>query len=369
MKKIDILIFRCLSVVMFTFFVASSAFAQNVPLEIPFVKEWGASPHARTSKEAFTHWDKEGQIPKACARCHSTAGFQDYLGVDGSAAGKVDHTALPGSGITCVACHNEATLNLTEVTFPSGAKIERLTPDSRCMMCHQGRESTVSVNNLVKKSGAGDDKVSKKLKFLNIHYRAAAATRFGTEVKGGYEYAGKKYAGLYLHDEQSTLCIDCHDNHTLQITVDRCTECHKDVKKRKDYQSVRTSKKDFDGNGNVKEGIAKEIKTLHVRLNSAIQTYAKGVAGKAIIYDSHQYPYFFTDKNSNAKVDKGEAIYPNRYQSWTPRLLRAAYNYQYIAKDPGAYTHNPSYSLQLLHDSLVDLGTKVKVDTAKLVRP
>ena len=41
---------------------------------------------------------------------------------------------------------------------------------------------------------------------------------------------------------------------------------------------------------------------------------------------------------------------PNRYRSWTPRLLKAAYNYQVVSKDPGAYTHNPTYALQLLHD-------------------
>ena len=55
----------------------------------------------------------------------------------------------------------------------------------------------------------------------------------------------------------------------------------------------------------------------------------------------------------------GEAIYPNRYVTWTPRLLKAAYNYQYATKDPGAFAHNGKYVLQILYDSLVDLGANV----------
>jgi len=50
-------------------------------------------------------------------------------------------------------------------------------------------------------------------------------------------------------------------------------------------------------------------------------------------------------------------------------LLQAAYNYQYAQKDPGAFAHNGKYMIQILNDSIADLGTKVTVDTSKLVRP
>ena len=46
----------------------------------------------------------------------------------------------------------------------------------------------------------------------------------------------------------------------------------------------------------------------------------------------------------------------NKYAAWTPRLLKAAYNYQFVATDPGAYAHNAPYVLQRLHDSLADLA-------------
>ncbi len=186
--------------------MSSSAFGQSPPLQIPFVDEWAASPHARVWEESFAHWNKEGVIPTVCAKCHSTRGLQDFLGLDGSKAGKVDKAALVGGGVTCVACHNSAIGKLTAVKFPSGISIERDAPDARCMLCHQGRQSTPQVNKAMAKAGASaPDAVSPKLKFLNVHYRAAAATRFGTETKGGYEYAGKKYVGLYVHDEKSTV--------------------------------------------------------------------------------------------------------------------------------------------------------------------
>ncbi len=61
--------------------------------------------------------------------------------------------------------------------------------------------------------------------------------------------------------------------------------------------------------------------------------------------------------------------YPNRYQSWTPRLLKAAYNYQFGAKEPGIHAHNPRYARQILIDSLDDLGTAVPSVAGGYARP
>ena len=52
-------------------------------------------------------------------------------------------------------------------------------------------------------------------------------------------------------------------------------------------------------------------------------------------------------------VDEGDS---ERYVTWTPNLLRAAYNYQFVHKDPGGYIHNADYQLQLLYDSLEAIG-------------
>jgi hypothetical protein len=85
----------------------------------------------------------------------------------------------------------------------------------------------------------------------------------------------------------------------------------------------------------------------------AMQAYAEGIEGVSpIVYDSHAYPYFFDDA--------GE-----RYATWTPALLRAAYNYQYAQKDPGGFAHNGQYVLQTLYDSLEDVGG----DVSGMTRP
>lgn len=348
---------------------AAPAFAQSAPLEIPFVTEWAGSPHARSSAEAFNHWNEEGEIPPACARCHSTPGFRDYIGADGSPAGVVDRPHATGTVITCVACHNDVTIKMSSVTFPSGITVEDVGDDSRCMTCHQGRESTVSVNKTL--AGMADDEVQPKLGFINVHYRAAGATRFGTQAKGGYEYEGKTYKGFFPHNGIQKRCADCHEQHAVKVRFELCATCHVEagIKSRADLHKIRMTAVDFDGDGNSKEGMAEEVDTLHEVLLKAIQSYASEVAKTPIAYDQHNYPYFFDDKNADGKADRSEAIFPNRYQSWTPRLLRAAYNYQYVEKDPGAFAHNGQYVIQLMVDSIQDLAQKVKVDTGKLIRP
>jgi len=362
---------RPIAVIALAFALSFPAFAwaQTAPLEIPFVKEWAASPHARLTDEPFTHWNDEGEVPVPCAQCHSTPGFQDYIGADGTPPG-LDHAAPIGTVITCVACHNEVTRRMTSVTFPSGLKVENVGSDARCMTCHQGRESTVSVNEKLK--GMEADAVSDKLRFINVHYRAAGATRFGTEAKGAYEYDGMAYAGFYKHDPDFAGCSDCHSLHTVRVEVEECAGCHKTprIQGKADLVKIRDkSKEDFDGDGNASEGIGEEIAGLQAALYAGIQKYAKDVSGSGIVYDAETYPYFFQDKNGDGKADPDEVAFPNQFKAWTPRLMRAAYNYQFSLKDPGVYTHNPRYVIQTLYDSLSDLGKKVEIKTAGMTRP
>ncbi len=97
-----------------------------------------------------------------------------------------------------------------------------------------------------------------------------------------------------------------------------------------------------------------------------MQTYATEVAEAPIVYDAHAYPYYFNDANGNGEVDEGEGS----YTAWTPRLLKAAYNYQYVQKDPGMYAHNAKYAGQILYDTLEDLAAGgIEVDMEGLVRP
>jgi len=325
---------------------------------------WSESPHADSSSESFRHWDDDGIIPGNCATCHSTSGFLDYLGEDASAAEVIDKDHAIGSVIECTACHNDTAKEMDRVKFPSGVEISNIESSAQCMVCHQGRSSTVSVNQKVE--GKANDTVDTELGFVNIHYRAAAATLYGSEVKGGYQYEGKSYVRRFRHVSGVDTCVSCHDAHSLEVKTETCATCHIGKEQLID---IRMSAMDFDGDGNRGEGVAFEIETLHTALNTAIMQYSKEISEAPVVYVAGRYPYFFNDLNDNQQADDAEAKYPNRYQSWTPRLLRAAYNYQFVALDPGAYAHNPEYVLQLLYDSLNDLGEHVEVDLTKSKRP
>jgi len=315
-------------------------------VEIPFLDRWAGSAHNDTEGEPFNHWNEEtpAEVPEACARCHTTPGYRDWIGADGTPAGSVEKPVPVGTTIECVACHNDVTLSKTSVVMPSGIELTDLGDESRCMECHQGRESTVSVNEFIAGVGVEDDVVSEDLRFRNIHYYAAAATKYGTLAKGGYEYEGKSYDGNFAHVDQFDTCIECHDMHTLEVRVEQCGGCHVGVTTVEDLKDVRMfgSLVDYDGDGNVEEGAYFEIEGLRNILYEAIQAYADEVSGTSITYDGETYPYFLTDA--------GEG-----FNAWTPRLLKAAYNYQVSVKDTGAFAHGGKYIIELLYDSIEDL--------------
>lgn len=331
------------------------------PLEVPFQALWEGSAHADAEAEAFVHWNEEdpAEVPDRCAKCHSTPGYRDFLGVDGSEAGVVDAPAPVGTVITCVACHNEVTIAKTSVVFPSGAEITNLGDESRCMECHQGRASGATVDESIADAGLTDmDTTSEDLGFTNIHYFAAAATKYGTLAKGGYQYEGKTYDARFDHVAGFQTCIQCHNPHTLEVQVDRCATCHTDASSVEDLWNVRMagSAVDYDGDGDLEEGIYFEIEGMREMLLQAMQAYADQVTETPIAYNAAAHPYFYIDTNGDGQAGDDEAVGDNAYNAWTGRLAKAAYNYQVSIKDPGAYAHGGKYIIELLYDSIEDLN-------------
>ncbi len=343
---------------------------------VPNSDEWVASPHNDVASEPFRHWDGDdpAEVPAACAKCHSSAGYKDFLGADGSEAGVVDANvpAADAQGIQCTACHNSAASSLTSVAFPGKDEegeaivVDGLNDAARCMVCHQGRASMASVDGQIEKFAVTDvDAVVAPIKddqgkdvnfgFINIHYYSAAATLYGTTVKGGYQYEGKLYDAKHDHVEGYDSCIGCHDPHTLKVRVEDCAQCHGEgVLEEGGLQNIRepqASFADYDGDGNVEEGMYYEIQGLQEQLLAQIQAYALDKGGAEIKYDTATYPYFM---GADGKA----------YTGWTARLLKAAYNYQLSVKDPGAFAHGNKYIVQLLVDSIEDLGG----DVSKLAR-
>lgn len=343
----------------------------NLGNAVPNYEKWRMSAHADPTAEAFVHWRKEGAVPAECARCHSGPGFVDFLGGDGSERGKVEGPA-PESVITCVTCHNAAADTLSEVTFPSGATVKGLGGGARCMTCHQGRASGKDVDAQVMKAGVtDDDTASPMLRFTNIHYYPAAATLYASRAAGGYQYAGQAYDARFRHAPGYDTCTGCHDPHSAKVKFDQCVGCHpaaKDVGGARTIRMISSHARDYDGDGNVEEGVAHEIDGLREKVLAAMFAYGKQrmtplCFGKA-------YPYWFKDTNADGKCGDDEQGSMNGFGSWTPRLLRAAYNYQMASVDPGAFAHNAKYIMQLLHDSITNLNAAIteKVEMTKAVR-
>jgi hypothetical protein len=377
MKKIALLLSLTVALALFAALLVFSAAAAQPPEppEVPFLEEWSGSGHADAEAEAFAHWNEDDPavVPANCAKCHSTPGYLDFLGVDGSEPFTVENEVPVGTVVACVACHNTVTLTKTSVVMPSGNELTGLGDESRCMECHQGRASQLSVTRAISRAGVtDDDSVSEDLGFTNIHYFAAAATKYGTLAKGGYEYEGKTYDANFAHVAGFDTCIGCHNPHTLQVKVQACAGCHTGVRTAEDLKKVRMpgSMVDYDGDGNVTEGIAAELEGLQTMLYQAIQAYGTEKSKTAIVYDPATYPYFFIDTNKNGKADTAEVNGDNSYNAWTARLAKAAYNYQMSIKDPGAFAHGGKYIIQLLYDSIEDLNSALSkpVDLAKAHR-
>jgi predicted CXXCH cytochrome family protein len=339
----------------------------------PFYEQWRASGHADTTAEAFTHWDEDGEIPSDCARCHSRDGFRDYIGDDQSEVGVVNQPAALGTVVDCETCHNDTASELDWVEFPSGAMLTGLGPEARCITCHQGRASGDEIEQTIADAGVADDEVSAALEFSNVHYFPAGAILYAGIARGGYQYADQLYDRRLRHVPGLETCVGCHDPHSTQVQWDACAECHPGVEDNvgaRDIRMIASFNVDYDGDGDTVEGIAHELIGLHEKLYQAIQSYAAEIIDQPICYRDIRPYWYNSSSGAFADCTDQEAVDDNAFSAWTPRLLRATYNYHTTRQDYGAYAHNARYIVKLLHDSITDLNSQLSegVDMANADR-
>jgi predicted CXXCH cytochrome family protein len=236
------------------------------------------------------------------------------------------------------------------------------------MNCHSGMGSSGAV--VKKTAGIEPDALVPEAALIGNHYFAAAAIHEGSKAADGFQYEGKPYVGVFEHAEGVGTCVECHDPHSTRINkpansdANLCSSCHSNVAGYADYKKVSVSKVDYDGNGTVAP-IFDEIESLKAKLMQAIVDYSKTTAGSTFVFNDGSFPYAFIDTNEDGQASEEESVRPNQYIAWTPRMLQAAYNYMFTSKAPGAYVHNGKYVLQLMYDSIEDLGGS----TAGMVRP
>jgi hypothetical protein len=324
---------------------------------------------------AFRDWDADGAVPSTCAKCHSAEGLP-YLLENGS----IDKAMPIANGFLCMTCHTSPphTRFAGPVKFPSGAVKDLGDASNLCLNCHQGRASKKSVDSSISGGPA-------PYRFTNIHYFPAAASFFGHEVQGGYEFSGKAYAGRNPYNSHLGLftdCVECHFGtksfnrqqddsddlfHNAAPSKEDCAACHgNDIAQphpgdaaQFEFGGIRPAHiPDYDADGNTSESIEAELDGLEAELYAHLQAYGNSI-GNPIAYDEAAYPYFFSDLNGNGVVDPEEVDSSNGY-AFDATALRAAYNYQFSLKEPCGYIHNAVYLAQLMVDSIEHLGGNIK---------
>ena len=291
---------------------------------------WQTSVHTNWYIEAIP------ENPTACAKCHNALGYLKFLGLEGSSVSQIESPASTDMTTKCQVCHNEIAEAKNFASMPSGLEIGGLGPEANCMECHQGLASSLQVAETI--ADYPKDEVNLDLTIPNLHANPAGATFFGAQTKGGAEYPQYQYSAKFDHIADT--CITCHDSHTLEVRVENCNACHLEASSLEGVRNIRLSRIDYDGDDDIAEGLAGEIETMMEKLWITMQLYAALTNGADLIaYDG------------GFMNEVGE-----KYTTWTPELLQAAYNYHYAAKDPGGYSHNPKYIMQLLYDSIDELG-------------
>jgi hypothetical protein len=313
-------------------------------------------------------------VPETCAKCHSAEGLPYLL-----QNGEIDKAMPIANGFLCTTCHTTPphTHPAGPVTFPSGAVKDLGDASNLCINCHQGRASKKTVDRSISGGPA-------PYRFTNIHYFAAAASYFGHETLGGYEYDGKTYAGRNPYNSHLGLftdCAECHFGtkspnrkldssddlfHLASPTKADCAACHgNDISQphpgdpsRFEFSGIRPAHiPDYDADGDTSESLQAELDGLEDALLARLQVYADSI-GLPIAYNEDSYPYFFNDLNGNGLVDPEETDPANAYP-FDAVSLKAAYNLQFSKKEPCGYIHNAVYFAQLLVDSIENVGGDV----------
>ncbi|WP_022850472.1 DUF7151 family protein [Limisalsivibrio acetivorans] len=322
---------------------------------------WHRGGHSEYKAESFNHWEGGDSDDAECFACHS--GIEFVKEVVGGHAG---YNNTSGNVVGCVACHDLQARNadydpevdgsepfelgprrefVDNHTFPSDITMtpEQLGEDQLCLSCHSGRNAGNDVDTYI-----AENPGTFNFARINPHYFVAGSTLYGTLAQIGYQYEGKMYASKFEHVATNDSCVECHSPHSTDLAITKnyagdidgdgvdaktCNECHTAMTENEDARDIRMtgSNLDYDGDSNVTEGMYAEVEGLKTLLYDEL--IAQGVV------DVGHYPYW-----SNIT---------------TEAQFKAAFNYKVVSNDPGMYAHNSAYAIQLLYDSIEDLGGDV----------
>ena len=326
------------------------------------------------------------------------------------------NTAFKPEMLKCNGCHTDnkgtlrnpgaitATYNYTVTgqTKPS-ALASHTYPDlagsNVCMACHTGLESGDTIK------GLNDPVLLNRVpplinafnytnsSFINSHYLTAGGQVFTVT---GYEFEGRPYNNIpeFLHDKIGTPatiqlapyvntgsngpCIGCHmsrpnnnGNH-LFLPVSRSTVSYGEITGIASEMCMRC-------HGPSPTLILDLVKEQKRQYMGSIEAFKDQLELKRAYYFSPNYPYFFTNTYNPAYVESGSCSSNLAIKNWQTggnstytwsgtactsavnslgtaetgqNNMGAAFNFNLLEHDPGAYVHNRMYVKRLIYDSI-----------------
>lgn len=346
-------------------------------------RDWAQSGHGDTEalpfvkyrfKEAFDSGAGSGE----CRRCHTSTGFIYYV--------SNNKTLIPSASfnnrkqnevIGCKTCHLDYSwkrrgLAAVTVTYANTGATSTDTvsyPDAGesniCLNCHVGRESGSVIRNLP----ASTNFASKG--FENSHYLTAGGTLFG---KTGYT----NFSGVEGRRNRNYTLVDFNGDgitdfkHDLvgrsaagtRVGKGPCVECHMTNSSNHRFLPITE-----DASGKVTAVISSVCVTCHTagspfELTTALVNGEKDQLADALaalkaqlqlrgFYFFEKNPYFFDAAGTTATtnwVTAGDTSANGRFSG--EQNMGAAFNYNLLKHDPGAYAHNRFYTKRLIYDAI-----------------
>ncbi len=375
-------------------------------------RQWAESGHGEPSAEPFLHYDFKvrgsfagtpaNSAATDCVRCHTTTGYINYVtsgftdirpwGAQVNAAGSVitdprSKSPSPGDNVRpisnqkqviyCNVCHDDGSgrsygfrirsvprvtgyYNLStshanpgnptaNVYYNSGSSIPDASASNICLVCHVGKEAGGTIKGI---PAAGGD-FTKKIDFVNSHYLTAGATLFKTS---GYEYPLRSYANAanYLHD---TIGISAAGTGNSGP----CVTCH--MKPRR-HSFLPVVKDESDNLISLAEGaVCSQCHSVNPNAVAPSTSFNGRVADTTPAY----LPYTLTTRKQGyqAAMDVLQAMLKKKgwpflqshpyfaATTWNNEgNMGAAFNFNLLYHDYGAYAHNSLYVRRLIFDSI-----------------
>jgi hypothetical protein len=302
-----------------------------------------------------------------CNTCHT------YNGTDMRGIRSVDNIFFPPQKASAA---DSGQVSLTSSMVPPSFTL--------CGTCHSGRENGASIT---KKIGATAD-TSWSLSVTNPHYLGAAGMMLGTSGGVMYQYAGKSYTDkpVFWSTTQNGphgsphggKCASCHaakfGKHTFEINLSTtvptgtwagsfpvggvqpgavntaaCTGCHAGP------YALAPKITEFE---EASAELYAAIQAYAVANLDAIKTATGNANATGICYwnagvgGGQYYALEVSGVCQNGVSPAGSIPFTKA----NPKLLKASFNYLWTQKEPGAWAHNEFYALQVIYDSITDLG-------------